>query len=163
MADFNSLQSGDLLVWSWSAKRSKTKIDYLDIVRLLTISDFGHVSVVWNENGTMQHVEAVQPKIHKSYVPLTNGLYVIPMGLQLANADMESFFGDKIGLPYSLMDAFRGWVGFTLKDENKWQCAELTLEFYRAMGLNISGGYTPSRLIRRIMNELDKPLLKLNP
>ena len=162
MVKHNAIQTGDLLVWSKSSRKKCFPFDYMKVVRLFTLSNYGHVSVAWVENSNVLHVEAVQPRIQKTVLPPSEGLYIIPMGLNLSGKDMSEFFSDKIGLPYGILDAFRAWAGWTLRDEEKWQCAELALEFYRAIGIDLPDALTPSELVRTIMRELDKPLLKLN-
>ena len=161
MRTFSDLKTGDLLVWGKAPVQRKT-LNYLDIVRVATTSNFGHVSVVWDEGPKPSHVEAVKPVIVKRKIMKSNGLYVIPMGLSISDKEMSEFFWDKLGLKYGTLDAFRAWIGITLKDENKWQCAELSLAFYRHFGLKLSDAFTPRELVRTIMEGCNKPLIKLN-
>lgn len=161
MASFSDLKSGDLLVWSKSSRKGVGNFNYLKLVRFLTISEFGHVSVIWKQKDRIDHVEAVTPSIQKVKVPLVEGLYVIPMNLDVSDKDMGAFFNDKLGLPYGVADAFRGWLGLTAKNDLKWQCAELSLEFYRSLGMDIPDAFTPSELIQTLMHNYQKPLLKL--
>lgn len=160
MVSKRSLETGDLLVWGTTADSKGKKFNYLNLVRLLTISNFGHVSIVIKENNQLSHVEAVQPFIRLIPIFPSNELYVIPMGLGDRHEDIKDFFREKIGLPYSTMDAIRAWLGITLKDEDKWQCAELCLELYRSLSLDIPNAFTPNDLVKTIMRELEKPLLK---
>lgn len=73
------------------------------------------------------------------------------MNLNLGDAEMRQFFHDKLGLSYSFRDAFMGYVGMVPTEDDRWQCAELSLEFLRSRGLVIPDAYTPSRLMRRAL------------
>ena len=95
-------------------------------------------------------------------VPTDAELFTIQMGLDLDDEMMKSFFDGVIGLPYSLTDAIRGLFGWTVESDDKWQCAEQCLEFYRSMGVKLKDAHTPSRLVREIMASTGKPLIKLN-
>lgn len=160
MRTFSDLKTGDLLVWG-KAPIQRKALNYLDIVRVATTSNFGHVSVVWDEGPELSHVEAVKPVIVKRKIMKSNGLYVIQMGLNISDKEMVEFHRDKLGLKYGTLDAFRAWLGITLKDENKWQCAELCLEFYRSLGLDIPNAFTPTDLVTTVMDVTGKPLHKL--
>lgn len=154
------LQNGDLLAWRKSSSTNKA-IDYLDLVRILTFSDFGHVSTVWNKDGNPFHVEATFPRIERTQIPRGAEIYVIPMGFNASDETMNGFFHDKIGLRYSIYDAWCGLVGWTLKDENRYQCAELKNDFLRYMNLDIGKAYTPSRVVRKVLDQTGLPLLRL--
>lgn len=161
MVPFKDLRNGDLLVWEDPPENS-SKVSFSKFVRLLTISNFGHVSVVVVNKDFFGHIEATIPVIHISEIPKTGTAYVIPMGLDLSFDDVMVFFKDKLGLKYGFGDAIRAWFGFTLKDENKWQCAELCLFFYRSLGLVIPDAFTPKDLVRELMFTLKKPLARLD-
>lgn len=154
------LQNGDLLIWR-KANFSNKSSNYLKLVRLLTSSDFGHVSTVWRKDGEPFHVEAVMPKIRHSFIPLFDELYVIPLNLNASDEVMREFFQDKIGLDYSFFDAICGLLGWTLKDKNRYQCAELKNEFLRYMGLDVGKAYTPNNLVMAVLEQTGLPLLKL--
>lgn len=159
--NLSDLKNGDLLVWRKPSASSLT-FPYLHLVRLLCMSDFGHVSIVWRFEERLRHVEATMPKTQVVPVPNDAELFAIPMGLDLEDAHMRDFFDPVIGLPYSIMDAARGLFGLTATSDTSWQCAEQCLEFYRSLGLPLQGAYTPSRLVREVMRATRKPLIKLN-
>lgn len=153
------LKNGDLLGWRRLDSTQKSDF-YLNLVRVATFSDFGHVSIVWNRNSKVGHVEASLPRIHQS--PIKNGeIYVIPMGLELSDSDMEDFFGDKLGMKYSARDAVLGYLGKVPREEDRYQCAELSLEFYRSRGLSIPDAYTPGRLMRQTLIHTGRPMFYL--
>lgn len=157
----SDLQNGDLLAWHKTSSPNKS-FDYLDLVRILTMSDFGHVSTVWKENNLPFHVEAAMPKITRVLIPTNAEIYVIPLGLNVSDDVMDIFFHDKIGLDYSIYDAWCGLVGWRLSDEKRYQCAELKNEFLRYMGINIGNAYTPGRVVTSILDQTGLPLMRLN-
>lgn len=157
----NDLKNGDLLVWRKPIK-SKSFLNYLTMVRLFTLSDFGHVSIAWIKEDGYYHVEAVMPVVRIIQIPLDAEIYVIPMSLNLTDKEMEEYFKDKVGLPYSFIDAACGLFGLTLKAENRWQCAELCLKFFRYFKQNIVDSYTPSLLVRKLLETRNTSLFKLN-
>ena len=54
----DQIRAGDLLVWDKSP--SNTESIWIKIVRFVTVSDFGHVSVAIREGETLYHVEAIE-------------------------------------------------------------------------------------------------------
>ena len=159
--DRNDLKNGDLLVWRTPPKR-KSFLNYINVVRLFTLSDFGHVSTVWIRDGGFYHIEAVMPKVRLAPIDFTGEVYVIPMDLKITEKEMDDYFKDKIGLKYSLIDASCGLFGLTLKAEDRWQCAELCLKFYRYFKLVINDSFTPSRLVRKLLETYPTSLFRLN-
>lgn len=153
------LKNGDLLGWRRLDSIRKSDF-YLNLVRVATFSDFGHVSIVWNRNSITGHVEASLPRIRQA--PIMNGeIYVIPMGLDLSDSDMGSFFSDKLGLKYSARDAVLGYLGKVPREEDRYQCAELSLEFYRSRGIDLPDAYTPGKLMRQTLIHTGRPMFYL--
>ena len=154
------LRNGDLVAWRKVSQKGKSDF-YLNVVRIATFSEFGHVSIVWNRNNVVGHVEATNPRIHHQAIPESGEAYVIRTGVGLTDGDMDGFFSDKLGLKYSFRDAIMGYLGITPPEENRWQCAELSLEFLRHIGYELPNAYTPSRLVRKTMVYSGKPLFYL--
>lgn len=161
MFSVKDLKTGDLLVWE-NPSISKGVWSWMKFIRLFTLSNFGHVSVVVNGGENAFHIEASYPVIRFAPIPENATIYVVPMELGITPSEAMKFFKDKIGLRYGILDALRAWIGLTLKDEDKWQCAELSLAFYRHFGLKLSDAFTPRELVRTIMEGCNKPLIKLN-
>ena len=159
MVQLKDLKNGDLLVWEKAL--DTTKFNYLKLVRLATYSNFGHVTVVWKKPGGLFQVDASKPVISLEKVKNFPGLFVIPTGSFVSDEEMKSFFDDKIGLEYGTMDAIRAWLGLVLADENKWQCAELCLWFFRSLGFELSDAYTPKELVYELMTKYNMPLYKV--
>lgn len=146
----DSIKSGDLLVWDQSP--GNTESLWIKLVRLFTVSDFGHVSVALREGPTLLHIEATMPRIRKTEVPHNQRFYVIPMSNLIGDNPNMSFFDDKIGLKYSIPDALRAYLGLSVKRDNRWQCAELTYEFYLSQGFDLAPKrLTPSKLVASAM------------
>lgn len=153
------LQNGDVLCWT-RGPVEKGDI-YLNLVRLATVSEYGHITVVWKKDNLPYHLEATQPVI--SHLPIPKGeVYVIRMGLQVSDEQMSIYARDKLGCKYSFRDAIMGYVGLVPKEEDRWQCAELTLDFLRSRGLLIPNAYTPSKLVRAILQSTGNPLSHLS-
>lgn len=145
------IRTGDLLVWNQSYSESKF---WLKLVRFATMSEFGHVSVAIREqDGSLWHIEAVQPYIRCVKVPDNASFYILPVSRKIDKEITTEFFLDKIGKKYSMMDALRSYLGYVTKDDDTWQCAELSKEFYESMGLVLPmRSVTPSRLVRSLMD-----------
>lgn len=151
------LQNGDLIAWRKVSEEGKSDF-YLNLVRIATFSEFGHVSIVWNRGKEIEHVEATNPRIRRCPVPFSGEAYVIRTGVGSSDGVMEGFFGDKLGLKYSFRDAIMGYFGIIPPEEDRWQCAELSLEFLRHIGYDLPDVFTPSRLVRKTMVHSGKPL-----
>lgn len=158
-----NIQSGDLLVWDGASAVGKSDT-MLRLVRLFTLSNFGHLSVAWRKDGVLKHVEATEPSVRVSVVPDDVGFYHIPMGLNLIDEDMLKFYADKLGLPYSVIDAIRGYLGITLdENDDKWQCVELCNYFYQSIGLEFGNVWTPTKFVKAMMEETGSPLFRITP
>lgn len=157
----DDIQSGDLLIWAGNNGGNKSSF-YLKLVRLLTMSDYGHVSVAWRTPEGLFHVEATQPCIRESVITPEDDFYCIHMGLKLQEQALARFFDDKIGLKYSIQDAICAYFGLTLKDDRRYQCVELANLFYRSVGINFGKVYVPGKFIRKIMALTGKSLVKYN-
>ena len=156
------IQSGDLLIWTGDNVDGKSAI-YLKLVRLLTMSDYGHVSIAWKVKDRLFHVEATQPEITFERVKDQDSFYHIPMNLNATTAQMNSFFDNKLGMKYSFADAIRAYLGMTVKRDDRWQCVELCNYFYRSMGLNLGEVYVPNRFVEAVMTKTGQPLVRHGP
>lgn len=149
----SSIRTGDLLVWDKAYGDGDGSI-WLKIVRFATMSNYGHVSVARrDENGELFHIEAVMPKIRESKIPKGAKFFMIPLADKINNPDDVSFLTSKVGTTYGLLDAIRAYLGLSLSDDDRWQCAELTQEFYRLKGLDMGvKSPTPSRLVKAALS-----------
>lgn len=155
----DKINTGDLLAWGHSPGNHETL--WIKIIRLLTMSEFGHVSIAWRIDGELWHVEAVIPRIRIAKIDEARGFYSIGLSKMLGHAPDMKFFSDKVGKPYSFMDAVRAYLGLTTKNDDKWQCAELAKEFYDYQGLHLNPeSLTPANLMRAAMEVADLSALK---
>lgn len=74
----------------------------------------------------------------------------------------RQWFVDKIGKPYSVMDALRAYLGIALSNDDKWQCAELVQDFYKNCGIDLAGKPTPTRMIRQSLALDSSYLVSIN-
>lgn len=158
----DSIKTGDLLAWSeYTGEHTSF---WLNTVRFLTMSEFGHVSVAWRIGGRLYHVEAVIPRIRVVPVPEHASFFHLPLSDEFPNEPvMEDFFNDKIGSPYSIHDAIRAYLGLSVKADNAWQCAELALAYYTDQGLDLCPrAITPSRIVYAALDEYGVPLMRIN-
>lgn len=157
----DQIQSGDLLVWDGQGG-GKSNL-YLRIVRLLTVSDYGHVSIAWRSpDGVLQHVEATQPSIRLAPVTAKDNFYCVPLQLDLTQEQMQNFFKDKLGLPYSFRDAVYAYLGMVPKKDDRWQCVELANEFLKSVGCNMGDVYIPNDFVHKLMAITNSPLVWFN-
>jgi len=159
--DRSNVQTGDLIAWSGVTK-DKSSL-WLNLVRLGTMSNYGHVSVAWRIGPELYHYEATMPRIRVTKITDQAQFYFLPISKYLSKPADQSFFADKIGLRYSLLDAFRAYLGLTVHDDHRYQCAELSKQFYSSQGLEVHPKrLTPSGLIDAFMNEFDLPLMQVS-
>lgn len=155
----DKIKTGDLLAWGHSPGNHETL--WIKIIRFMTMSEFGHVSVAWRKGDELYHVEAVIPRIRVSKIDEAKGFYAIGLSSVLTHPPDMSFFDDKIGKKYAFGDAVRAFLGMTTKHDDKWQCAELAKEFYDSQGLDLKPeSLTPANLMRAAMEVADLSALK---
>lgn len=156
----DKIKTGDLLAWS-HYRSDKTSI-WLNMVRFGTMSEYGHVSVAWRKGEELFHVEAAVPRIRISKISPDESFYCVPLSRYLPDNYDMSFFDDKVGLKYSLMDAFRAYVGSSVRDDDRWQCAELSRAYYNSYDLNFNDrAVTPARLVKAAMSRCETPLIRV--
>jgi hypothetical protein len=156
MLSLDDIQSGDLLVWS-KDKRSTISNVYLNVIRFATSSEYAHTAIAWRINGRLFIVEATMPNIRLIPVMVDDEFFHIPMGLEWQN-ESEEYLIDKLGLLYSLFDAMRGYLGITLENDRKYQCAELCKEFYELHGIVLGNSFTPAKLVNDILENYGKSM-----
>lgn len=156
------IETGDIL--GWDQPTDGRWFSFLNLVRLLTMSEFGHVSIAVRMPDGLYHVEAVMPRIRMVKVPPTASFYMVPVSRILKNKIPDvsasvSWFSDKIGLLYSTMDAIRAYLGLVVKDDDRWQCAEISHEYYKAQGLFIDvKSLTPANLLTAVVKQFNLPI-----
>lgn len=143
------IKSGDLLVWS---KNPANKISdwIIKTVARLTKSEYGHVGIAWRCHDGLDDelfvIEATIPSIQVERLSEENHFFCVPMDIFWTNKNKQ-FLISKLGLPYGYMDALRAFLGITVEDDKRWQCAELARAFYRESGISFPDRYRPKDIV----------------
>jgi hypothetical protein len=145
-----NIRSGDLLIWS-KDEYSVVSNSFLTLIRILTSSDYAHVGIAIRILGRLFVLEASMPRIRLALVSEKDEFYHMPMNVTWKQ-ECEDYLFSKIGLLYSLLDAARAYFGLTVKNNNRYQCAELCREFYiKCCGIVISENFKPKTLIKELL------------
>ena len=146
----DTIQTGDILVWK-KDRLSFTSNLFLKGVRLFTLSEFAHVAVAWRVGSRLFAIEATQPYVRIFPISGYDEFYHIPLGIQQVKEENLNFLLDQVGKDYSLLGALRAYLDLPLDHfDNAWQCAELSGEFLRKEGFEITGT-TPSDLVEDLL------------
>lgn len=144
-----AIEAGDLLAWSHDPYSTFGELT-LQAIRTLTRAEYGHVGIAWRCHDGIDDelfvVEATMPKIRIARVTTDRPFYCLPMGVTWTPKN-KAFILSKLDYPYSMVDAARAFLGWRVKHDMKWQCAELAHGFYEASGLVLKPEYTPGRLV----------------
>lgn len=146
-----NIQSGDLLVWSTDGSSLISKT-LLNIIRFLTSSEYAHVGIAIRIFGRLFVLEATLPVIRLALVSDKEEFYHIPMNVSWSE-DCISYLFSKLGLKYSIMDDIRAYFGIVAEADDKYQCAELAVEFYKLFLMDYGNVFTPSKLVKRILED----------
>ena len=152
---YPKIKSGDILVWNDSFKGQSK---YGALIRLLTASDFTHVGIALNREGTIYSAEANVPVIRTVMLQPNDRLYYIPTPVYHDSIG-QKFIDDTKGLKYSYLDAVRSLFGIVNSQDDKWQCAEYVIDYLKLYGHDLGKSYTPSKLVRAAMREFRTPLV----
>jgi uncharacterized protein YycO len=153
----DNIKSGDLLIWSKDKNSSMSNM-FLNLVRLMTRSEFAHVAIAMRLDGRLYVLEASIPNVRLLPVRDEDTFYHIPTDVDMTK-DLEDFIVGKLGLPYSFGDCIRAYFGMTLRNDDRYQCAELSHEFYTKAGYDLpSDAFTPSKVVYAILNESGRSL-----
>lgn len=139
------IKEGDLLIWSTDQFSVWSRI-FLWFVRLFTMSSYAHVSVAIDLNGKIGTVEATLPEVRAIRLEDCDEFYVIPMGVEMTD-ELRELLYSKLGLKYGYLDAIRAYLGMSLNDKTRYQCAELCHEFYEAAGITLGNVLTPNNIV----------------
>lgn len=126
---------------------------FLKGIRFFTMSEFAHVAVAWRVGSRLFAIEATQPFVRIFPISGYDEFYHIPLNLTNIEEDDLSFLLSQVGRTYSLKGAIRTYLDLPLDyTDNAWQCAELTGEFLRRVGIEVTGT-TPSDLVEDLLIE----------
>jgi hypothetical protein len=153
----NEIKSGDLLIWS-KDNISTLSNSYLKIIRFLTSSEYAHVGIAVRIFSRLFVLEATTPFIRLAPVSTKDEFYHIPLDIKW-KIEYYDYLFTYIGCKYSLFDAVRAYLGKVAKDDNnKWQCVELAVHFYRKIGIDFGDNFTPSKFVKSVLEISQKPM-----
>jgi len=150
------IRSGDLLVWS-NDRVSVLSNCYLSIIRFFTTSEYAHVGIAIRIFGRLFVLEATSPYIRLAPVSLKDQFYHIPLKIKWNTNYIDMLF-QYVGCKYSMFDAIRGYLGLVLKKDDRWQCVELAIDFYKKIGLDFGDNYTPTGFVKNVLEISKKPI-----
>lgn len=145
----STIKSGDLLAWTHRKWGSWYDIQ-IQAVRFFTQSEYCHVGVAWVVGGRVFVIEAVTPKVR--IYPLSKELpfYLLPMG-GVWTPEAEEFALAQVGMFYSKWHAIES-IFRVPKNDNLWQCAQLTAAIAKLNGIDFGERLTPSALVEKALN-----------
>lgn len=154
----DTIKSGDILAWSHRSWSSWYDLQ-IQAVRFFTQSEYCHVGTAWVVSGRVFVIEAVTPKVR--IYPLSKLLpfYFIPIKASWS-MQAEEFALAQVGMEYSKLKAIESFFRVP-KDDNLWQCAELTAAIAKLNDVEIGKKVTPSALVESAL-EYSSGLMLIN-
>lgn len=140
----DSIKSGDLLAFShvgwgsWYAWK-------IQIVRMMTRSEFSHVALAWVVGGRVFVLEAVIPLVRIYPLSKLGDFYHLPLNKNWCWA--EEFALAHVGTPYSQLKAIRAFFKPVLHD-GVTECAEYVSEVLRLADVDLGRVATPTAVVR---------------
>lgn len=156
------IRNGDLLMWS----ESNDKVGFfsgllLKLVRLMTMSDYGHVGIALWLNNELFVIEAVSPRIRLMPLKRAKSFYHVPVHIDWKK-EYKDWLLDKVGIPYSFADALRAYFGKEVLYDERMQCVELANEFYKFTGLDFRAErLTPGKFVDAVQTVTRKGVYKV--
>lgn len=147
----DSLKSGDLLAYTQKEWNSINDLAS-QVVRLFTQSEYCHVGLAKEVDGEWFVLEATPSNgVHLSPLPLNKPFYWVQMDVQW-NDVAEEEAKKSIGNSYSMFQCVLAFLGLLeISRDNKWECAELAIHMYKAMGLEFDCKATPTAVVEEAM------------
>jgi hypothetical protein len=138
------IKSGDLLAFShvgwgsWYAWK-------IQIVRMMTRSEFSHVAIAWVIGGRVFALEAVIPLVRIYPLSKLGDFYHLPLNTHWNWA--EEFAMAHVGTPYSQLKAIRAFFKPVLHD-GVTECAEYASDVLLMAGVDLGPIATPTAVVR---------------
>lgn len=159
----DEIQTGDLLIWR-SDKVSLISDLSIRLVQFLTKSEWGHVGIAWRVTDGVKEelfvIEATIPRIQIMRVIPEHEVYHLPANLSWSQQGRD-FLLTKIGLRYSFLDAFRALMGWTVENDDRWQCAELVHAYYESEGLRLPPELKPKDIVKHLQRHTGAPIRRI--
>ncbi len=156
----HELKSGDIVFWSHTDWRSKNGI-LLNIVRVFTKSNFGHVALVWRTGGRIFLIEAAPPLVR--IVPLSDRLpcYIARIPFTV-NRETINYALSQVGKPYSKWEAIKAFFNKNTDGESNWECAKLVNKVLGKIKPDFESVQdTPSKLFQHLVKKYNIHLIYL--
>lgn len=156
----SKITTGDLLAFSSGSWTSLHNAE-VNIVRMLTRSEYSHVGVAWVVHNRVFILEAVGSGIRM--YPLSKDLpcYWIPRNKTLKNKTLDEAFS-LIGEKYSKLEAVKAFFNKVKIGENKvWECAEFVAHLYEVDGDGLNCLATPSSVVNSAIIKWEAPIYYL--
>ena len=152
----DQIKSGDILVWSKDNISPLSNL-YLRGIRFLTSSDYGHIAIAIRIFNRLFVLEATSPRVRLTPVSTKDELYHIPLNIKW-NINYSYLLFEYIGLKYSILDATRAYFGRTLERDDRFQCVELAINFYKKIGIDFGTDYVPGKFVKNVLEITQKPI-----
>lgn len=110
------------------------------------------MGIAWRFGNRLFVIEATIPHVRIIPVSVKDEFYHIPMDVTTTE-EAEEFIFEQIGKPYSIWDAMKAYMGNTLEDQDRYQCAELAMAFYRKLKVQLDCLAIPSDLVNEILSK----------
>lgn len=144
------IKSGHLLAWSHRAPFWRSWHDFkIAMVRFFTQSEYSHVGMAWVVGNRVLVIEAVTPLVRIYPLSKLGDFYHIPINGRFGYEAL-SFALSRVGEPYSQLQAMASPFA-ELREDTKWECAELCIAIGKRMGVDLGRIATPSEVVRTAM------------
>lgn len=155
------IKTGDLIAFSNGSWTNWHDIQ-VNLVRMLTRSEYSHVAIAWVVYDRVLLLEAVGAGVR--IYPLSNDLpcYWIPKPTELSDKALTwalSIMGEK----YSKWEAIKAFFGKVNLGHNKlWECAEFVLVTYNLDEEYLKALATPTSVVKEALLKWNTPIYYLD-
>lgn len=154
------VRSGDLLAWSTSKTASLGDL-MVKAIRVFTMSEYNHVGIAWRMGDRLMVIEAVPPEVRIYPLSKLTPFYHVDMDIDW-KSEYDDLLLDYVGLEYSTWQALISY--FRKPDvDNKLQCVELALDFYKNAGIELVCDYTPAGIVEACLERSGTGLHLVRP
>lgn len=119
----DQIKSGDIIALSRGGWGNFHDI-LVNCVRIFTKSTYSHVGIAWVIGGRVFIVDAVVPKIRIFPLSKEVPFYWLPTPFKW-NDTVEEKLLERVGEPYSRIEAIRAFISKNTNGERVWECAKL--------------------------------------
>lgn len=129
------------------------------IISFFTKSRLTHVGTFFRFNDRLFIVEAVVPRVRMVLGSYDPNFTWVALGLNPPKEIEDTFFKVLEGGKYSWGECITGYLGFN-KDNDRWQCSELSKYWCRLNSMNLRPGATPAAFYNELI-EAGYPSVKV--